>query len=125
MGVLGINHIAFRTPDPGRLRAFYEELLAADSLVGAHAPLRAGASLLVFFASDTPAGGAGADPDEIAFDVDRQGFDDVLTRARGMNLAVRGPVDHTSRSRGFYVSDPDGRRVEVIHEDRGVFWDED
>jgi catechol 2,3-dioxygenase-like lactoylglutathione lyase family enzyme len=124
MGVLGINHLAFRTPDPARLRGFYQELLAAEPLTGAHDPLRAGATLLVFFASDTPAGGAGADPDEIAFDVDAPGFDDVLARARRMNLPVRGPVEHTSRSRGFYVSDPDGRRVEVIHEDRGVFWDE-
>ena len=70
-------------------------------------------------------GGAGPDPDEIAFDVDSHGFEDVLARARRMGLSVRGPLDHTPHSRGFYVSDPDGRRVEIIHEDRGVFWQED
>jgi catechol 2,3-dioxygenase-like lactoylglutathione lyase family enzyme len=32
MAVLGINHIAFRTPDPAGLRAFYLELLDAEPL---------------------------------------------------------------------------------------------
>jgi len=32
--VLGINHIAFRTPDPVGLRAFYLELLDAEALTG-------------------------------------------------------------------------------------------
>lgn len=123
MGVLGINHVAFRSSDAPRLRAFYRDLLGAEPLSGAHDPLRAGAVLLVFFSSEQ--GGAGPDPDEIAFDVDSAGFDDVLARAHGLGIPVRGPVDHTPYSRGFYVSDPDGRRVEVIHEDHGVFWRED
>ena len=123
MGVLGINHIAFRTPDPARLRAFYSDLLGAESISGAHDPLRAGAVLLVFFESER--GGAGQDPDELAFDVDAGGFDDVLRRAKGLGLNVRGPLDHTPYSRGFYVSDPDGRRVEIIHDDHGVYWRED
>lgn len=123
MGVLGINHIAFRSPDPTQLRSFYRDLLGAESLSGAHDPLRAGAVLLVFFTSER--GGAGRDPDEIAFDVDSPGFEDVLARAHRLGIDVRGPVDHTANSRGFYVSDPDGRRVEIIHEDRGVFWRED
>ena len=123
MGVLGINHIAFRSPEPARLRSFYGDLLGAESLSGAHDPLRVGTVLLVFFFSE--AGGTGPDPDEIAFEVDSDGFEDVLARAHRRGLAVRGPVDHTPYSRGFYVSDPDGRRVEIIHEDRGVFWKED
>lgn len=123
MGVLGINHIAFRSPHPTQLRSFYADLLGAEPLTGAHDPLRVGAVLLVFFTSE--GGGAGADPDEIAFDVDSSGFEDVLARARRLGVAVRGPVDHTPHSRGFYVSDPDGRRVEIIHEDHGVFWRED
>ena len=122
MGVLGINHIAFRTPDPDGLRRFYVELTGAESLDGAHAPLRLGQTLLVFFASTRP--GAADDPDEIAFDVDAHGFDDVLERARRLGCEVRGPVVHTPSSRGFYVSDPDGRRLEYTHEDRGVYWRE-
>jgi len=30
MGVFGIDHIAFRTPDPERLRELYSELLGAE-----------------------------------------------------------------------------------------------
>jgi catechol 2,3-dioxygenase-like lactoylglutathione lyase family enzyme len=123
MGVLGINHIAFRSPDAARLRSFYEDLLAAESLSGAHEPLRVGSVLLVFFSSEL--GGAGSDPDEIAFDVDSHGFEDALARAHRLGIPVRGPVNHTPDSRGFYVSDPDGRRVEIMHDDHGVFWQED
>jgi catechol 2,3-dioxygenase-like lactoylglutathione lyase family enzyme len=51
MGVLGVNHLAFRTPDPDRLRRFYLELTGAEELEGAHSPIRVGQTLLVFFAS--------------------------------------------------------------------------
>jgi catechol 2,3-dioxygenase-like lactoylglutathione lyase family enzyme len=44
MGVLGVNHIAFRTPDPDRLRSFYAELTGAEALSGDHAPLRVGST---------------------------------------------------------------------------------
>jgi len=120
MGVLGVNHLAFRTADPGRLRAFYVALTGADELEGDHSPIRVGQTLLVFFPAE--GSGAQADPDEIAFDVDAAGFDDVLGRARGLGCEIRGPVDHSGSSRGFYVADPDGRRLEFVHEDRGVFW---
>jgi catechol 2,3-dioxygenase-like lactoylglutathione lyase family enzyme len=118
MGVLGVNHIAFRTPDVARLRDFYRQLLAAEEVSGAHQPLRAGSTLLVFFE-----GRAGGE-DEIAFDVDRAGFDAALERATGMGLELRGPVDHTPWSKGFYARDPDGRRVEIVYDDKGVYWQE-
>jgi catechol-2,3-dioxygenase len=120
VGVLGVNHLAFRTPDPGRLREFYLELTGADELEGEHDPIRIGQTLLVFFAAE--AHGAAADPDEIAFDVDLSGFEDVLQRARALGCEVRGPVEHTAYSKGFYLNDPDGRRVEFIHDDPGVYW---
>ena len=120
MGVLGVNHIAFRTPDPARLRAFYAELLGAEPLEGSHEPLRAGATLLVFFASDKNA--VSEDPDEIAFDVDAHGFDEILERARLLAAVVRDPVAHSPWSKGFYVKDPDGRRIELTHDDRGIYW---
>jgi len=115
--VLGINHIAFRSSDPARLRDFYERLLGAEAIEGAHDPLRVGGTLLVFFEADGPAG-----RDELAFDVDASGFEESLHRAEGMGLAVRGPVEHTVWSRGFYVEDPDGRRVEITYDDRAVYW---
>lgn len=122
MGVLGVNHLAFRTADPDRLRRFYLELTGGDELEGEHAPVRVGQTLLVFFAAETQ--GSAADPDEIAFDVDHAGFEDVLHRARLLGCDIRGPVEHTLASKGFYLSDPDGRRLEFIHDDPGVYWRE-
>lgn len=119
VGVLGINHIAFRSPNPARLREFYEQLLGAEAVEGAHDPLRVGGTLLVFFEADGSVGG-----DELAFDVDARGFEESLRHAESMGLAVRGPVEHTPWSRGFYVEDPDGRRVEITYDDRAVYWQE-
>src|SRR5947209_7653393 len=121
MGVLGIDHVAFRTPDPGRLRAFYLELLAAEPLSGAHSPLRAGHTLLVFFEGDDAPVGA----DELAFDVDGPGFEACLEQARRLGALTREPVEHTAFSRGFLVRDPDGRRIEIVQNDDAVFWQED
>jgi len=123
MGVLGVNHIAFRTPDTAALKAFYRELLDAEVLVGSHDPLRVGHTLLVFFESER--GGAGDDPDEIAFDADRAGFDAALERARSLGALQREPVDPTPWSRAFLVRDPDGRRIEITYDDRSVYWRED
>jgi catechol 2,3-dioxygenase-like lactoylglutathione lyase family enzyme len=120
MGVLGVNHLAFRTPDPEGLRRFYLELTGAEELEGEHRPLRLGQTLLVFFRPEHA--GAAADPDEIAFDVDGPGFTDVLERAHRLGCAIRGPLEHTPSSRGFYLSDPDRRRLEFTHDDRGVYW---
>lgn len=109
----------FRTPDPDLLRRFYLELTGAEELEGEHRPLRLGQTLIAFFQSKSP--GAAADPDEIAFDVDGPGFADVLERARRPGCQIRGPLEHTASSRGFYLGDPDGRRLEFTHDDRGVY----
>ena len=122
MGVLGVNHLAFRTQDPQRLRRFYLDLTAAEELDGAHDPIRIGQTLLVFFASE--AHGTAKDPDEIAFDVDASGFDEVLRRALALGCEIRGPIEHTPVSKGFYLNDPDGRRLEFIHNDPGIYWRE-
>ena len=122
MSVHGVNHIAFRTRDPAALRAFYLELTAGEALEGAHAPVRLGATLLVFFESHHNP--IAEDPDEIAFDVDRAGFDEVLARAMRLGCLVRPPVAHTRYSKGFVVRDPEGRRIEFVHDDRAVYWSE-
>jgi catechol 2,3-dioxygenase-like lactoylglutathione lyase family enzyme len=121
MGVLGINHIAFRTPDVAALKAFYGELMAGEALEGEHEPLRVGTLLLVFFPSE---GRRAEDPDELAFDVDGAGFADVLGRARQMGVLAREPVEPSPWSKAFLVYDPDGRRLEFTYDDRGVFWRE-
>ena len=122
MGVLGINHIAFRTPDVARLKRFYVELMAAEPLAGSHDPLRVGTMLLVFFPAETR---QPEDPDELAFDVDAAGFEQVLERARRLGALQREPVEPTPWSRAFVVRDPDGRRLEFTYDDRGVYWRED
>jgi hypothetical protein len=60
-------------------------------------PIRLGHTLLVFFQSEST--GPSADPEEIAFDVDATGFEDVLTRARRLGCEIRGPVEHTPSSK--------------------------
>ncbi len=122
MAVLGINHIAFRTPDPAGLRAFYLELLDAEPLAGAHDPIRAGAVILAFFASE---GRPAEDPDEIAFDVDAAGFDKALASARRLGAVQRDPVSPNAWQRFVVLRDPEGRRLELTHDDRGVYWQED
>jgi catechol 2,3-dioxygenase-like lactoylglutathione lyase family enzyme len=120
VGVLGVNHIAFRTPDAGRLKGFYQELFAPEVVSGSHDPLRLGATLLVFFESEGNT--ISEDPDEIAFDVDLAGFEETLERARAMDVLAREPVSPTAWSRAFLVRDPDGRRIEVTYDNRGIYW---
>ena len=122
MGVHGINHVAFRTPDIERLRRFYEELLAAEPVAGAHHPLRVGRTLLVFFESD--GNPISADPDELAFDADATAFEAIYGRARQMDVLQREPVEPTPWSKAFLVRDPDGRRIEITYDDLGVYWRE-
>lgn len=43
---------------------------------------------------------------------------------RAWGLPVRGPVEHTAWSKGFYVEDPDGCRVEITYDNRAVYWQE-
>ena len=119
MGIFGIDHIAFRTADIARLRDFYAELLGAERLEGAHAPLRVGGTTLVFFEEEAAVGA-----DELAFDADLEGFERALAAARRLGALEREPVEHTPWSRGFLVRDPDGRRIEVVCNDEGVWWRE-
>ena len=79
MGVLGVDHIAFRTRDPAGLRDFYRDLLDAEPLAGEHLALRAGTTVLAFFEADEAAGG-----DEIAFAADGSGFQAALVSAERM-----------------------------------------
>jgi hypothetical protein len=35
---------------------------------------------------------------------------------------TREPVNPTAWSRAFLVRDPDGRRIEVTYDNRGIYW---
>ena len=120
MGILGVNHIAFRTPDVARLRSFYLELLAAEEVGGSHQPLRVGATLLVFF--ETGGNAISSDPDEIAFDADEAGFGAAYASAKTLDVLMRDIIEPTAWSKTFLVRDPDGRRIEVTYDDRSVYW---
>jgi predicted enzyme related to lactoylglutathione lyase len=87
---------------------------------GSHDPLRLGATLLVFF--ESAGNRISDDPDEIAFDVDLAGFEETLERARAMGVVTREPVAPTAWSRAFLVRDPDGRRIEITYDNRGIYW---
>lgn len=72
---------------------------------------------LGFWESDLPPG-----PDAIGFDVDARSFDETLERARQTGIEVDGPKRYNAWSKGFEVLDPDGRRIEFLHNDPSVFW---
>jgi hypothetical protein len=104
MDVTGINHIACRTPDVARLKAFKEELLGAEPLAGSHDPLRVGTVILVFFESARAS--VGDDPDEIAFDADAASFAAILGRARAMDVVTQDLVEPTPWSRALLSATP-------------------
>lgn len=120
MGILGINHIAFHTPDIKRLHGFYSQLLDAEPIEGEHYPLRVGRTLLVFF--ETESGQGEPSGTEIAFDVDRVGFDEMYERSKNLGALEHEPREVNEWSRLFHVRDPDGRRIEFSYNNPGVFW---
>jgi hypothetical protein len=66
-------------------------------------------------------GAAGSNNLGIGFDADAGGFATILKKAKAMGVLRRGPVDHTSVSKGMFVEDPDGRQIEIAYNDLGVF----
>jgi catechol-2,3-dioxygenase len=117
MGVTGIHSVWFFMHDIARLRNFYIEVLGAEPLTRDHEPIRVGHTVLVFMQGD---------PQEnklaIGFDADAAGFDQVVEKAKKLAVLERGPVQHTAVSKGLFLRDPDGRQIEIVHNDLGIFW---
>jgi len=117
MAVTGIHSVWFFTPDIARLRNFYIEVLGAEPLTGDHEPIRVGHTVLVFMLGD---------PQEnrlaIGFEADAAGFEQVQEKAKKLGVLERGPVQHTALSKGLFLRDPDGRQIEIVHNDLGIFW---
>jgi catechol 2,3-dioxygenase-like lactoylglutathione lyase family enzyme len=117
MSLTGINSIWFFTPDIERLRKFYIDLLGAEPLKGDHEPIRVGHTVIVFMQGSADSNRLG-----LGFDVDAAGFETILRKAKAAGVLKRGPVEHTPFSKGLFLSDPDGREIEIVYNDLGVFW---
>lgn len=117
MSVIGINSIWFHTPDIARLRKFYLDLLGAEPLKGDHEPIRVGHTVIVFMQGAPDSNKLG-----LGFDVDGPGFESILAKAKSMGILKRGPVEHTPFTKGLFLGDPDGREIEIVYNDLGVFW---
>jgi hypothetical protein len=109
--------IWFYTPNIARLRKFYIDLLGAEPLKGDHEPIRIGHTVIVFLQGATDSSRLG-----LGVDVDAIGFETILGKAKATDALKRGPVEHTPFSKGLFLSDPDGREIEIVYNDLGVLW---
>lgn len=108
-----IAEVALFTEDVARLADFYETLLgqAADSRSESHASFDLGGTTLFIHVKGNGVEGA-PDGDHVAFKVDQ---DAAAERARGAGAEVVGPRDFYW-GRSAYLTDPDGRAVELQSE---------
>jgi predicted enzyme related to lactoylglutathione lyase len=111
--MLRIAEVALFTEDVARLADFYETLLgrAADSRSESHASFDLGGTTLFIHVKGNGVEGA-PDGDHVAFKVDQ---DAAAERARGAGAEVVGPRDYYW-GRSAYLTDPDGRAVELQSE---------
>ena len=108
-----IAEVALFTEDVARLADFYETLLgqAADGRSESHASFDLGGTTLFIHVKGNGVDGA-PDGDHVAFKVDQ---DAAAERARGAGAEVVGPRDFYW-GRSAYLTDPDGRAVELQSE---------
>jgi predicted enzyme related to lactoylglutathione lyase len=107
-----ISEVALFTEDVARLADFYEQLLgrAADSRSDSHASFDLGGTTLFIHVAGDGADHEGApNRDHVAFALDQ---DAAAERARSGGAEVVGPKDFYW-GRSAYLSDPDGRAVEL------------
>jgi catechol-2,3-dioxygenase len=106
-----IAEVAFFTEDVPALTAFYAQLLGRppDESSDAHASFDlAGTTLFIHVAGGEGPPGA-PNSDHVAFSLDQ---DAAAERARSAGADVVGPADFYW-GRSAYLSDPDGRAVEL------------
>jgi predicted enzyme related to lactoylglutathione lyase len=115
--VLGVGGLFFRTPDPARLRAWYERVLGLQfnswgGIVFMPSALPAGGCFVFSpLAADTDYFGPGAQP--FMFNLIVDDLDAVVARAAAAGATVLG--DRTSGELGEFawLVDCDGNRVEL------------
>ncbi len=107
-----LHHLALRTRDLPRLRAFYEDLLglrACREAPGRRVWLEAGGAVVMLEAADAGEPEIPADSREfVAFAIEPGARAAWEARLAGAGVAVEARTDHT-----LYFRDPDGRRVGV------------
>jgi predicted enzyme related to lactoylglutathione lyase len=108
-----ISEVALFTDDVPRLADFYEQLLGrpAASRSDSHASFDVGGTTLFIHVKGNGVEGA-PDGDHVAFRLDQ---DAAAERARGAGADVVGPRDFYW-GRSAYLTDPDGRAVELQSE---------
>jgi predicted enzyme related to lactoylglutathione lyase len=108
-----IAEVALFTDDVARLADFYETLLgrAASSRSESHASFDLGGTALFIHVRGNGVEGA-PDGDHVAFALDQ---DAAVERVRGTGADVVGPSDFYW-GRSAYLTDPDGRAVELHSE---------
>ncbi|GAA4333071.1 VOC family protein [Pigmentiphaga soli] len=102
------------TPDPGRARVFYQDVLGLELLMD-HGWIqtygsRTQMTVQVSFAAE---GGSGTPVPDLSIEVDD--VDEALQRMRDAGFSAEyGPVDEPWGVRRFYVRDPFGRLVNIL-----------
>lgn len=127
--VLHLAEIVLWARDMDRTLAFYRDLFGLEPMSPPEMPnrfLRAGPGegpvpeMIVLVPHPDPSGTFPADRaarplHHMAFNVSREGYDDLERRCREADLEVRSGVHPVLPGvRTFYVDDPDGNEVEVI-----------
>jgi predicted enzyme related to lactoylglutathione lyase len=118
--VTGLGGVFFKTNDPERLRVWYREQLGLEwNEHGVVAfrwrdeehPEQVGTTIVSPFAADTDYFGPGSAAFMLNFRVDD--LDGLLIRLRAEGVTVDKPVEEYEYGRFAWITDPDGRRVEL------------
>ena len=106
-----IAEVALFTDDVQGLAAFYERLLGRppDSTSDSHASFDLGGTTLFIHVAGEDGPEGAPNVDHVAFALDQEA---AAERARSEGIEVLGPMDFYW-GRSAYLSDPDGRAVEL------------
>lgn len=104
----------FEAPDPGRARAFYQDVLGLELLMDHGWILTFGSptemTIQVSFAAE---GGSGTPVPDLSIEVDD--VDAALERMRAAGFSIDyGPADEPWGVRRFFVRDPFGKLVNIL-----------
>jgi catechol 2,3-dioxygenase-like lactoylglutathione lyase family enzyme len=118
--ILGIDHVSFYTTQPDGVKKLYGGKLG----LAAAAPVESGGLVRYMVGEQWVGYSAASDPkatdrmDHVAFATDNLAVLRKYLIANGVKVpAIMGRADH---SLSFFVSDPEGRRVEFVEQDQKI-----